>query len=742
MAEYRLKVGYTGGTGTLTITGASGTLAYVEEGTALTFTMVLDAGFTSVDWYVSNVFAFTGLSYSTVMPPRDISVRAVINGNYIPLDDYGVKYTYNKTDINGDQFKVEIEEFGFTGTPQERTIQSATYYWGERGSDIIQQYMVPSRLVLNLIANSTDLSYDSLLTGANRKFRTKLYLNGETAPFFTGFLSPNQLRYELTDTDYQFSVVAIDGLGSLNFIRCEPDKWFSTQPAVRGLAGVLNQTFITKRNLSIACSLWESRMNRTLSPFSQFIPSDACLYENGDIMKYLGPAGIVNQYLFCDEYIKRLTNIFTGRVYLWRDRFYFTRLEDYRSATLKYFNFDGFGESVNSTVKDNGFTFSCLNGADGVDSKPEVVKSIAYNEFTGVLKLGVLQPSTKTADVEYTFEDVDDWYLTSPAAVPPNTYRLNRWDYIRAIPSGQPSSVPSGDTALVQFASSAQFVGCKIWTTSANNGVNDVNISYIELSSQDYGDDLSIVQEASNVFTLSIEFLIQPIGSTLTDGFGAHAFGIMVNVGTKYLYRFNDTEFAWTSTPTVMQFPFLNQNQWNTLTIPEAVVPETGVLVVRLYQLILNSGTRHQYALVMRNFEMKIEENSALVNEEISIKGTTDVGWNLVYPEKQTYQGDTESSESTSALRLDQPLATPPFPVSETWTRDGVESLKLLQFVVLDMANVKGVQPQRQIYGVTADEPDPTVSVSYLGSNFVITYIEFDVYRREWRIELTELLNG
>jgi hypothetical protein len=225
MAEYRLKANYIDGTGTLTVTGACGLCAYVEEATTLTFTMTLDAGFTTVDWFISGIYVSSGLTLLTVMPSRDISVQARVNGNYVPFDDYGLKYTYTKTDINGDPFEVKIEEFGFTGVSQERLLQSAMFYWGDRGADLIQEIIVPSRLVLNLVANNTNLSYDSLLTGANRKFRVKLYLNGSATPFFTGFLSPNQLRYELTDTNYQFSVTAIDGMGSLNFVRCEPEKF-------------------------------------------------------------------------------------------------------------------------------------------------------------------------------------------------------------------------------------------------------------------------------------------------------------------------------------------------------------------------------------------------------------------------------------------------------------------------------------------------------------------------------------
>jgi hypothetical protein len=458
-------------------------------------------------------------------------------------------------------------------------------------------------------------------------------------------------------------------------------------------------------------------------------------------LTYEGSTGIVNEYLFCDEMIKRMTNIFTGRVYLWRDEWYFTRLDDYNLANALYFKFDIDADSDGTLTLSNDFEFSCLNGE--TSQYPDVVKQVAYNEFTANLKLGVLQPSTNTADIDYSFTDSANYYLTSFVATPPNTYKLSRWDYIRAIASQQPSSVPSGNTALIQYASEGGFTGLKIWTTTTYDGLSDPNISWIELSSRDYGVDLSIVQEIGNVFTLNVEFLLQSVANQANSprDFASHSFGVMVKIGTQYLYRDTPTSFAWTLTETVMTFQFPNEYQWNSLVIPEAVVPETGEMSVRLYQAIFTGApaNKDRYALVLRNFNMKIDQNSALVDEEVSWKGISDVGWNLVYNEIETYQGDALTIESTSALRLD---IAPDYPVSETWTRDGIEELKLLQVVVVSTANAKGFQPQRQIYGVTIDEPDPRRGVSYIGSKWIITYIAYDVWKKQWNVELTEKLDG
>jgi hypothetical protein len=741
MAEYRLKAGIVDGTGTLTVNGGPSVVQFIEEGTTVNMAVTLDPGFVSVEWYLNDVFQSSSLSFSFSMPFRDSSVRAVLSGVFTPVDEYGMKYTYNKTDRSGDAFKIEIEERGFVGVAEEREIESAFYFLGSRGADLIQELIVPSRLVMNLVDTG---GYDDFLTGDNRKFRCRMYLAGDTIPFFTGFISPNQISYQLSTQNRGIEVTAIDGTSTFGFTRGNPYKWSGNSSAGISLSGALNQTYISKRPLNIACSVWETRMNLATTPFTQYTISEACLFENGERLTYEGTTGIVNEYIFLDEMIRRMTNIFVGRVYLWRDEWYFTRFNDYVPDNIEYYNWDADGEWTGSTFNTNKVTYDCINGVNGDFNQPQVDKAIAYNEFTATLQLGVLQPSTDTADIDYAFDRVEDWSLTPQTSTPPNVYKLSRWNYNNAEFVGQVTSRPTGTVAKVQYASEAQFNGCKIWGTTSNLGVADTEISSISLSSRNYGGDLSIVQQASNVFTLSLEFLLQSVAGDSSRRFAQFAFGIQVKIGTQYLERTSSTDFGWTPTFTIMEFDFPNESAWNDLIIQEAVVPETGEMTITLYQAICNglAGDVNKYALVLRNFKLKVEQNKALVNEEVAWKGITNVGWNLVYPDIETFQGDAETIESTSALRLIDALATPPNPVSENWTRDGIEELKLLQMIVQEVANIKGSQPQRQIFGVTAQEPDPTRSISYIGAIFVITFIRFDVYNKTWEIELTELLNG
>ena len=172
------------------------------------------------------------------------------------------------------------------------------------------------------------------------------------------------------------------------------------------------------------------------------------------------------------------------------------------------------------------------------------------------------------------------------------------------------------------------------------------------------------------------------------------------------------------------------------VTITDVIVPVDGVLTFTFFQLLaLSTIGVNEYALLIRNFKLSLEENEALTLTELGVKGTTDLSYNLVYEDYNTYHGDAETSQSTSAMRYNDP---PDYPVTENWGRDGSESLRLLQVVVQDLGNRLG-RPQLLLYGITADKPDPTRGVSYNGSQWAITYIEYDVYLDYWKVELWQM---
>jgi len=73
IAQYRLIFGDYGGTGTILVNGVA-PVAYYEEGTNLTISITLDAGFVSVAWFASpnhTTPISTALSFVFVMPSAD-----------------------------------------------------------------------------------------------------------------------------------------------------------------------------------------------------------------------------------------------------------------------------------------------------------------------------------------------------------------------------------------------------------------------------------------------------------------------------------------------------------------------------------------------------------------------------------------------------------------------------------------------------------------------------------------------
>ena len=741
MASYRLIIGAAGGTGTITVDG-SPTWRFVDEGTSLTIEIALDPGFVSVEWFQTPNYTTpisTATSFTFVMPSQDVKIRAEVSGTYAPIEDYGVRWTYNKSTINGEPFRVDIEEQFYGGLSEERQLVDVKYYWGTRGGDHLADRIIPSKCDLFLVANNTDLSYDELLTADSRKYRCRVYLNNEVDAFFTGFISPNQLTRLLVDYNYELKVTAVDGLGQLGQLRGVIQRYPSALVMSGVMSGALNQSFAFKRPLSMSSRVYETRMNRAESPFDQFWISDSCLYIDGDRAKYVDDVQVVNEVLFLDEIVERVSGIFVGRVYLWRDKFYFTRLDEYALPDLKYWDYDEDGVLVSETTKVNDGDFECIRGDGGQDGAEET-KSLSYNEFTAVLNLGVFDVGVRSGVMDFPF-DVDDWFKSSAVATPPDTYFLRRWGRIKAEYINQPSSRPTGDIAWVQYVTEG-FEGVKIWGTSTNQGLNDPNLSGIKVLSTNFGGDYILLKENANVISIEFEYTVQNVRvASPIIGSGAHQLAFEVKVGDDwYLSRVGSTdafEFVNTQATVVIDVPINSDNVVRKITISDVAVVSDGVLSFTFWQLLLKPQftDQNEYALLLRNFKLNIEENESLTLTSIGVKGITDIGYNLVYDEYETYYGDAETALSTSALRLNQPLAVPPYPVSERWSRDGVEDLSLLQVIVQDLGNRKG-KPQFLLFGITKDEPDPTRGVVYGGKNWIITYIEYDIYLEVWRVEL------
>jgi len=174
---------------------------------------------------------------------------------------------------------------------------------------------------------------------------------------------------------------------------------------------------------------------------------------------------------------------------------------------------------------------------------------------------------------------------------------------------------------------------------------------------------------------------------------------------------------------------------FNKFAIANILVPADGEVEFVFYQLICTGGTANQFTVEYRNLKLSIEQNDALVLSEIATKAITSQSFSNVHPDYETYMGDAETNNSSSALKLD--LAG--YPVSEEWSRDGIEALPLMDLLVQDLANLKGRSNLRILGTVERQEIKPYQSVEYNGKFYMIISIKLDTYRNRWQCELFEL---
>lgn len=349
--------------------------------------------------------------------------------------------------------------------------------------------------------------------------------------------------------------------------------------------------------------------------------------------------------------------------------------------------------------------------------------------------MGVLDRASQGAIIE-VIDSVDDWFQGSAASPFPNIYKLSRFDYVRAVPTNQPSSIPTGNTALVQYDTSNE--AAKIWTTTSTSGLSDANISWISINSLQAGQPITIAQETANTISFNFEYMVLPVSSgTNLDRIARYNVGFMLRVGDFYLEQTGPTSFAFTLTETVITIDIENANAFNTYSVSDLLVPVDGEVEFRFYQLIAVSSTINEFAVVFRNLKLSIEVNDALSLTEISVKGITDQPFSNVHPDYETYMGDAETNNSSSAIALN----ITGFPVSELWSRDGVESLPLMDIIVQDLANLKGTSNTRILGTVERQEIKPYQSVLINGKYYMVIAIQYDTYRNRWQCELFELAN-
>jgi hypothetical protein len=735
MAEYRFIWGLTGGTGSITVNGVAPLPSY-EEGISMTIAATFGSGFTFSNYNINNGFlsSFTN-PWTFTMPSRDVKLRVTATGTFAPVDTaYELKYFTETEDQSNQLIRVEIYEFGYVGSATQKDSAGFSFRWGNFGQDEIDP-IVRSYFNFGLVGNRDE--YFEILEGGYRKWQVKVLIEGVL--FWEGYINNSTVTINEVSIKEVMEFTASDGLNSFDSKRVNEQYFdgFSGNTFIGGFFGALSQTFPVLRPINIACEIYETRLDTNDGVFEQLLIPANAVFTDGEIPLYLSSNGIIeNSSVYISDFLESLLKPFLCRVFLWRNEFYIISLPELTKDSYRLFNYDTDATREGITTITPGMDVSCKFTGGQRTGRP------VYTEFTGTLQLGVLDYSSRGGIYEEPFT-VDSWEFNLPGSAYPGLYQLRLWNYVRSIPSGQPGSYPTGiNPALIQYVSDALGEYAKIWGTSSVSGTADINISFIELDSTRVFTGIPIAQDLANTLSFQLEFLFEPRFSGELPRPNTNA-GVMVNIGNSYLSFDGVETFTWLPTFTVMQFPMGSLYAWNKLDITNVVVPEDGNVIIRLYQVITtNSASVDRYTVGYRNMSLKIEENDAFATEEISEKFVTDESYSNVYEDVKFNIGDVDTENSSSAIRLDLPGYGNPN--SQAWSRDGVESVPLIQIFLQELANIKGRQNPRLILTLPRNaanplEIKPYQNIEYDGHYWMVVAMDVDLMANSWRLELARL---
>jgi hypothetical protein len=733
--QFRFFWRFGNGIGELTANG--GTPApYYEAGTSLEIETSLVPGFTFTDFNINNGL-FTGLTnpYTFTMPAQDIDITVNSSGNYTPTDDYVLKYNGVFCDLTGQNIEIEILEKDYAGYAEERQFTSVRYSFGDFGADVLEP-IVASSVNFGIVGLRDE--FFELLDGGNRKWMVRMYV--ESVLFWEGYIQNSFLTVdEIGDVQQSQEFTSVDGLKSLDSLRVI-DSYFtriaSGFEAMKSIAQAVNQSFDVLRPVHVACNIYETRLDNTQGVFEQILVPDNAVYEDGEQPIFSSPGvADLNTSLYIGEVLRRLLKPFMCRLFLWKNEFYIVSTPEFNKDSYTLFDYDVYGVSTGSQTVGEGLDLSCKFTGGQRTGKP------VFTEFTVKLDLGVLDSAAQGGLIEYSFGN-DDWILLGNTTPYPGRYQLTNFKYVNARPSNQPNSYPTGaTTALVQFAGDEY---CKIWGTTSSAGFADGDISYIEIDTYRNKNPIQVAQGVSNTLAFYIEFKCEPrFGNGATPTASTSQFcGVRITVGDYYLEWDGDQTFTWTLTETDMAFPILNLYEWNVIDIRPIVIPEDGIVSVRLYEVINDGGTADQYTIGYKDMSVKIEQNEIFTQEAIFDKFITDTTYSQVMPEIDVYIGDVGTDNSSSAIKLNIPEYN--YPHSSLWTIDGVTEIKLSQIMLQEIANLQGRQNPRLIAtalrdGVNPLEVVPFQNVIYDNSYWMVLAIDLDFSLNTWRIELHKL---
>ena len=733
MAEYRFAAKTFGGTGTITVNGYPPNQFY-EEGTTIEIEVIPDNGFTFATFNFNNGYLTSATNpYTFPMPSRDLKGKVNLTGSFSPTPDgYAIRYFNEFCDEIGQEIRFEILQDGYAGYPEKVLTQSFKFTFGDFGQDEIKPLM---RSFLDFVLVGEKDEFIEILDGGYRKWQVKMFI--ESNLFWTGYVNSNFLTLNEIEGRQAQKFTASDGINAFESKRVI-DQLFASflgGTTLGALFASLNQTFPELRPLNVACDIYETRLDRDLAMFDQLLTPANAVFTDGEMPIYVNGIDELNDVVYISQFLDAILKPFLCRVFLWKNEWYIISTPELAKSSYRLFKYDNEGVFDELVTVSDFFELGC-NFTNG----QRTARSI-FTEFTAVLKLGVLDYSSRGGIYDEPFS-IDSWFVNSPSSPYPGVYQLRKWNYVNAIPANRPASFPvSTNPALVQYATDTLSDRVKIWGTTGVTGTSDTNLSYIELDSTRTGQDIPILQELANKLSITYEFAFEARYGDPVRANTNH--GVQIQIGNSYLQFDGVDEFTWTLTPTIIQFPMTNVSlyTWNTVEIVDVTVPEDGNLFVRFYEVITtNPDSVNRYTVAIAKLEIKIEENDAFVTEEIGFKFITDTSYSSVYSDIDLKIGDVPTANSTTAIKLN--LAGEP--ASVAWSRDGIESLPLMQIFLQEVANIKGNQNPRIIATVLRDKVNPIElkpyqRVQYDGFIWMIIALEFNFSSNDWRIELAQI---
>ena len=699
------------------------------SGTMIDIDLTVISGYTFEGWYIKGVLESAVQDFTYTMPESDVYLVAQVNGVFVPTTTYGILYEAEYcTKGTLETTRVEVLQKDYVGLSIEKGINNVTYRFGTNNSNI-RDIIIGSSLDFDFPVETLD-EFSGLLSLDNREFQVKYYRNyvdSVTYDFiWTGYLITTVLTEPDQAPPYMISLTATDGLKVMEqLINTTRILDYTAAPL---LLSMLNQTFITGLPLKEAVDIFETRMDNTGSLFDQFTINQQRLYKN-DNLTFTNDDGVqANPSITLKKGIERLLSPWVCRIFQWNGYWQIMRLNELFKTSIKYNEFDIDGLLIGSETVDNTTQeLDCLRFANIMNNG-----EIGFTEFTASLHLGDINTPALNEILVEPFEG-DSWRNFGG-----DVYLLKRWRYEKATYF---DGVRDSDICRIEYVSDPDSGDggkfARFWGTA--NGISDGNLSYIEFNSDSRITGVDIAVEGANTISIGAKFRL--IRKSRNDAViptpGTHIIGLSLEINGNYLYETSTANvYDWDTVVNIVQFPAVNSGEFNTIKITNVPVPEDGIINFKLYQLITVTGDRHRYSLDWDDAFVQIEKNDGLVNEEIIGKGFTDVNYPSIADTYDTYIGDAITKLSSSAIRLSDVVNTP---VSETWSRDGIEELELLRIVIQDLVNLEGKNNFR-VTGTYHGNIVPFQAAIYNSKNYLVNSFILNDWDNSFSLDLYELI--